>query len=106
MAALLRRPGRPAFRRRWFAALFRVTVYAAVGFAAVKAPEAPDEAYGEKITATANRAVAEKPVGEAVGGSQVAGAAAPFMPQAVGGDAWTAYATWRCSRASSGPASG
>ncbi|SEE96225.1 putative drug exporter of the RND superfamily [Streptomyces sp. 3213] len=43
MATFLHRLGQLAFQRRWLVTLFWVTVLAAVGFAAVKAPEALDE---------------------------------------------------------------
>ncbi|MBK3570637.1 MMPL family transporter [Streptomyces sp. MBT62] len=43
MATFLHRLGQLAFRRRWLVTLFWVAVLAAVGFAAVRAPEAPDE---------------------------------------------------------------
>ncbi|MEU9455440.1 MMPL family transporter [Streptomyces sp. NPDC048277] len=42
MASFLYRLGRLAFRRRWFVTALWVAVLAAVGFAAVRAPEAPD----------------------------------------------------------------
>ncbi|MEV5534795.1 MMPL family transporter [Streptomyces prunicolor] len=45
MATLLYRLGRVAFRWRWFVTLLWVAVLGAVGFAAVKAPAAPDDGF-------------------------------------------------------------
>ena len=45
MATLLYRLGRVAFRWRWFVTLLWVAVLGAVGFAATKAPAAPDDGF-------------------------------------------------------------
>ncbi|MGR3870922.1 MMPL family transporter [Streptomyces graminifolii] len=45
MATLLYRLGRAAFRWRWFVTLLWVAVLGAVGFAATKAPAAPDDGF-------------------------------------------------------------
>ncbi|WP_416965454.1 MMPL family transporter [Streptomyces sp. Agncl-13] len=45
MATLLYRLGRTAFRWRWFVTLLWVAVLGAVGFAAAKAPAAPDDGF-------------------------------------------------------------
>ncbi|MDV7218204.1 MMPL family transporter [Streptomyces prunicolor] len=45
MATLLYRLGRVAFRWRWFVTLLWVAVLGAVGFAAAKAPAAPDDGF-------------------------------------------------------------
>jgi len=45
MATLLYRLGRAAFRWRWFVTLLWVAVLGAVGFAATKAPTAPDDGF-------------------------------------------------------------
>ncbi|MFJ8057194.1 MMPL family transporter [Streptomyces sp. NPDC096142] len=45
MATLLYRLGRTAFRWRWFVTLLWVAVLGAVGFAATKAPAAPDDGF-------------------------------------------------------------
>ncbi|MER5177374.1 MMPL family transporter [Streptomyces sp. NPDC002896] len=45
MAAFLYRLGRVAFRWRWFVTLLWVAVLTAVGFAAAKAPAAPDDGF-------------------------------------------------------------
>ncbi|MEU2732829.1 MMPL family transporter [Streptomyces griseoviridis] len=45
MATLLFHVGRIAFRRRWLVTLLWVAVLGAVGFAAVKAPAAPDDGF-------------------------------------------------------------
>jgi RND superfamily putative drug exporter len=128
VATFLYRLGRGAFRWRWFVVVLWVGVLGGVGFAAAKAPSAPDTgltipgtesqqasdlikarfgatsgggAYaqivfaapsGQKITASAEKAVVEEIVTEVAGGSQVASTVDPFQANAVSKDASTAYA--------------